>query len=104
MDNRRINEDFFKFVDKHQADDVNRLRLRRCADAGFDVDFAITQIECRRRIRRKLPEMYANPGFLFPSVLATEQATCEEIARYHAGIVGDVERVLDMTAGLCIDD
>ena len=44
MDNRRINEDFFKFVDKHQADDVNRLRLRRCADAGFDVDFAITQI------------------------------------------------------------
>lgn len=104
MDNIRINEAFFKFVAEHEADDVNRLRLRRCTDAGFDVDFAITQIECRKRIRRKLPEIFADPGFLFPSVLATEQATCEEIAKYHAEIVGDVERVLDMTAGLCIDD
>ncbi|MGN1246881.1 MAG: SAM-dependent methyltransferase [Muribaculaceae bacterium] len=104
MDITRINDEFFSFVAEHEDDDVNRLRLKRWRDVEIDVEFAITQIECRKRIRRKLPEIYAEHSFLFPSVLSTEQATCEEIAKYHAEIVGDVGRLLDMTAGLCIDD
>ncbi|MGN1239050.1 MAG: hypothetical protein ACI4UW_09000, partial [Muribaculaceae bacterium] len=98
------NEAMFRFIREHIDDDVNKLRLKRCPQAEFDVDFAITQIECRKRIRRKLPEIYDDGRFLFPSLLSTEQATCETIARYHAAIVGEVDCVLDMTAGLCIDD
>lgn len=98
------NEAMFRFIREHIDDDVNKLRLKRYPQAEFDVDFAITQIECRKRIRRKLPEIYDDGRFLFPSLLSTEQATCETIAKYHAAIVGEVDCVLDMTAGLCIDD
>lgn len=103
MDTMNFGEDFFNFITRHEGDDVARLRLKR-PTAAFDVDFAITQIECRKRIRRKLPELFADSRFLFPSVLTTEQATCEAIAKYHAEILGPVPAVLDMTAGLCVDD
>ena len=104
MDKMNFGDDFFSFIASHESDDVARLRLKRHNTASFDMDFAITQIECRKRIRRKLPEIFADHRFIFPSVLATEQATCETIAKYHADIVGCVESVLDMTAGMCIDD
>ena len=55
MDKMNFGDDFFSFIASHESDDVARLRLKRHNAASFDMDFAITQIECRKRIRRKLP-------------------------------------------------
>ena len=99
-----INDNFFTFIEEHEGDDVEKLRLKRFSNHDFDTSFAITQIECRKKIRKKLPEIYGNKRFLFPSVLSTEQCTSEVVAKYHATIIGEVDSFLDMTGGLCIDD
>ncbi|MDE6692578.1 MAG: class I SAM-dependent methyltransferase, partial [Muribaculaceae bacterium] len=70
----------------------------------FDVDAAITQIECRRKFAKKLAETLAgNPRFMFPDLLSGEQSTSDLLARYHATLIADGERVIDLTAGLGID-
>ena len=99
-----INDNFFTFIEEHDDDDVEKLRLKRFSNHDFDTSFAITQIECRKKIRKKLPEIYGKKRFLFPSVLSTEQCTSEVVAKYHATIIGEVDSFLDMTGGLCIDD
>lgn len=41
---------------------------------------------------------------MFPSIIAAEQASNEAVARYHASLVAPDTSLLDMTAGLGIDD
>lgn len=102
-----VNNEFFDFVEANASADVQRLRLAahgRCH--AFDVQLAITQIECRRKFAAKFAGLFDVRQMLVPSVLACEQATSEAVALWHAGTVaGDVAglRVLDMTAGLGID-
>jgi hypothetical protein len=97
-----INESFFQFVEKNLGENVNKLRLKKFNE-DFDVKFAILQIECLCRIKKKLPEIYDKRNFLFPNILATEQCTAEIIAKFHASLFRPTDKVLDMTAGLCID-
>ncbi len=70
----------------------------------FDVEAAITQIECRKKFGKKLAQTLAsNPHFLFPDVLAGEQSTSDLLAGYHSSLVGEGEKIIDLTAGLGID-
>jgi len=96
---------FWRFVAENIAENPDRLRLRYAGkDLGFDVALAITQIDCRRRVRHKLSAtLAAAPHFLFPHTLSAEQCTSETVALLHAAEVPDGAKVLDMTCGLGID-
>ncbi|MCM1451468.1 MAG: hypothetical protein NC102_04375 [Clostridium sp.] len=97
--------EFWKFVRENAEADASKLRLKyHGAEGGIDFVFAITQIECRKKFAKKLRATLAeHPDFLFPSVLAGEQATSDLLAEFHAGLVEIGERVVDLTAGLGID-
>lgn len=104
-----LSEEFWKFVESNLTSDPSALRLKYHGKAGigFDVGFAIVQIECRRKFSRKFAEtLQSFPRFLFPSVLAGEQATSDRFARFHASLLNGSEhgpRVADLTSGLGID-
>ncbi|MDO5395304.1 MAG: hypothetical protein Q4F07_05005 [Bacteroidales bacterium] len=88
--------------DKNPAD--MRLAYAGKKNDEFDYGFAITQIECRRKFGKKLAQTLGIcPDFVFPSVLAGEQATSDALAHWHAGLVKEGSIVVDMTAGLGID-
>lgn len=94
-----------KFVWEHKDDDPVGLRLRfRGKSLPFDVENAITQIECRQKCSRKLPHLSSLVCFQFPSVLAAEQSTSEVLAQFHASLIPKESHVLDMTCGLGVDD
>lgn len=98
--------EFWRFVEGHCKDDVMRLRLKYhgAHDMPFDVEAAITQIECRQKFSKKLAEtLKANPHFLFPDVIAGEQSTSDQLANFHTSLIAEGERVIDLTAGLGID-
>lgn len=104
MDSISTPVSFFRFIDVNIKEDIAKLRLRHHGNAAeFDVDFAITQIECRKKFRKKLPHFTSSPETLFPSVLAGEQASHEAVAQFHASLFNGSEKVIDMTAGLGID-
>lgn len=98
------NDKMYDFIAREAKSDTLALRLLfKNRESDFDVDFAINQIECRRKCARKLPDFIECPRFLFPSDLAAQQATDSRVARRHAGLVPAGSRWLDLTAGLGID-
>lgn len=105
----KISETLIDFAVRHASDDVNALRLKYSGkktegDEDFDLEFALIQIEARKKARKKIPGFLANSGFVFPSLVASEQATNETVARFHASLVSFGTSLLDLTAGLGIDD
>ncbi|MDE6022865.1 MAG: hypothetical protein K2G13_05115 [Muribaculaceae bacterium] len=103
-----ISRKFIDFVRDHSIDDVVSLRLKYSGkqeeNFDFDLDFALLQIEARRKSRKKIPGFLRHQDFLFPTLLAAEQASNEAIARFHASLIPSQSTLLDLTAGLGIDD
>lgn len=99
-----INSDLLDFVERNAAADPAALLLASSKDIGsFDLCFAITQIEARRKSTSKLKDYIRHRDFIFPDALSAEQATHPKVARFHASLVASGARVLDMTCGLGID-
>lgn len=73
-----------EFISEHAGDDTTRLLLGKTKWPEIDMEKAVTAIECRRKIRTKLPGWYANTGIEYPDKLCTEQCSSEETATYKA--------------------
>lgn len=98
--------DFKQFIAKYSAADPTELRLKAHKFSyDFDVDLAITQIECRKKSNNKLSEIISNPDFLFPDSVSSQQASHQAVAWFHSSLidVNSEKILLDMTAGLGID-
>lgn len=101
-----LHKDFFDFLALHSHDDTHRLRLKAKELTqrypAVPVDFALMQMECRKKYTAKFPVFLSNGATLFPTSLSAEQATAEPVARLHASLYGG-NTLVDMTAGLGID-
>lgn len=78
------------FILEHENDDTSALLLARHRFPDIDIDLAVTTIECRRRLRRKVPSWYAVPSLRFPSRLAAEQCSSEETALVKARVAHSI--------------
>lgn len=97
-------EEYLKFIMDHAHSDVNALRLQYHGKSmPFSVDDACMQIEMRRKTAGKLPWFLHHPGFRFGTAQSAEQASNQNVALFHAVLIGHNRSVLDMTAGLGID-
>ena len=99
-----INDNIVKWIEEHRNDDTTKLRLscRKKEDAST-YEFAIMQIECRKKASKKLHNTLQSPYFVFPTALSAEQCTSDDLAKFHSTLINAGETVLDMTAGLGID-
>ncbi len=96
-----MNEELREWVKAHANDDTLKLRLKYGGKSGMD--YAILQVECRRKAASKLRETLKCDDFEFPTALSAEQCTSDLLAAYHAGLIDEGARVFDMTFGLGID-
>lgn len=101
---RELTDDIIKWIEEHRNDDTTKLRLScRKKDDATIYDFAIMQIECRKKTAKKLHNTLQSPHFIFPTTLSAEQCTSDILAEFHATLINKDETILDMTAGLGID-
>ena len=97
------------FILEHADDDVAGLLLSRGKWPGIDIDKAATIIECRRKIRAKLPEWYAEPEIIYPDRICAEQSSSSATAEYKALVAKEIcsenpsFRMADLTGGLGAD-
>lgn len=89
------------WIENNRNSDTFKLRLN--ARNRETTDFAILQIECRRKTAKKLPHTLQNNRFIFPTALSAEQCTSDLLAQFHATFIRPGEKILDMTSGLGID-
>ncbi len=103
-----VSEKMIEFVQEHENEDTTTMRLKYAGEKAtsfeFDLDFALIQIEARKKAKQKIPGFLANPYFVFPTLLSAEQASNEAVAKYHAKLIAGSSSILDMTAGLGVDD
>lgn len=96
-----------EFIREHENDDTSALLLARHRFPDIDIDLAVTTIECRRRLRKKVPSWYAVPSLRFPSRLAAEQCSSEETALVKARVAHSIaakgRRIADLTGGMGVD-
>ncbi len=94
-----------EFILLHESDDTAALLLARHRFPEIDIDLAATTIECRRRLRKKVPSWYAVSSLCYPSRLAAEQCSSEETARIKARIASSIKagRIADLTGGMGVD-
>ena len=99
-----LSEDILKWIDGHRNDDTTKLRLscRKKDDASI-YEYAIMQIECRKKTAKKLHNTLKSPHFIFPTTLSAEQCTSDDLAEFHSTLINEGETILDMTSGLGID-
>jgi len=96
-----IDDDILTWIKLHANDDVGRLMLKYGSDPVLK--FAIVQIDCRKRTAKKLSETLKCDRFIFPTVLSSEQATSDALAKFHATLIPTGGSVIDLTCGLGID-
>lgn len=95
-----------EFLDLHAGEDALSLRLRYAGkNLDFDLEEALVQIEARKKAAKKLSRFIGCEGFRFPSVVASEQATDQRVASFHAQLVAEIsaKEIIDLTSGLGID-
>lgn len=102
------------FIVEHSSDDTARLILNRNKWPDIDIETAVTAIECRRKIRAKLPEWYDIPELIYPDRISSEQASSSYTASYKADVANSIlrgnetdragqYRIADLTGGLGVD-
>ena len=97
---------YWEFIHQNAGADVMSLSLAygsRKSSLDFDFQDAVMQIEARRKSARKIPWFIAHDRFRFPSLQASEQASNQAVALYHATLIGRDKHIADLTAGLGID-
>ena len=76
-----------EFILAHRDDDTAKLLLSAKKFPGIDVSLAVNTIESRRKLRKKVPEWYAETGLALPSPLSAEQCSSTATAAYKAALV-----------------
>ena len=100
---------FEEFILAHRDDDTAKLLLSAKKFPGIDVSLAVNTIESRRKLRKKVPEWYAETGLALPSTLSAEQCSSTATASYKAALVqriaatGGRPKLADLTGGLGVD-
>lgn len=95
-----------EFIQEHENDDTARLMLSRNRWPDIDIDKAVTIIECRKKLRTKLPEWYEIPEIIYPDKLSSEQSSSSATAKYKASVASRIAnggRIADLTGGLGAD-
>lgn len=95
------NPEFKSFISQYSTTDASTLRLKRFDNLKFDKNLAITQIECRRKAKKKLPELAEK--IAYPTDVSIEQCSSEILAKFHANLFAGCDAVIDLTCGLGID-
>ncbi len=86
----------------HEHVDPAEFAMKHHGRAGFPVRAIAEQIACRKKARKKLPELSRRS--LLYTTLSLEQASGERSARYKSDLEGmQGKTMLDMTGGLGID-
>lgn len=98
-------DDFEGFIIRNADADIPRLLLS-CKDWPARKELAVSTIEARRKLRKKVPEWYSCTSLVYPSALSAEQCSSSAAARYKAALAARISgggRLADLTGGLGVD-
>ena len=110
MIDQLLSKEIQSFIEEHQGDDPNDLRLKYKTIFDIPAALVIDQISGRKKAREKLPTWYNHRRIIYPPSLNLEQSSSERTALQKTKLLKEVmgvavgqSRVLDLTGGLGVD-
>jgi 16S rRNA G966 N2-methylase RsmD len=105
-----LSKEIQSFIEEHQGDDPNDLRLKYKTIFDLPAALVIDQISGRKKAREKIPTWYNHRRIIYPPSLNMEQSSSERTAlqktkllKEMMGVDAGQSRVLDLTGGLGVD-
>lgn len=100
--NPLLHPQIIKFIETHEADDVQALILSRPDIHGVPTKLVAEQIVARRKAKAKLPELYRHHNIIFPPTVNLEQCSSELTAIFKSTVVSG-NSLVDLTGGFGVD-
>ena len=97
LDNKTID-----FIEKYKEEDVHILLLSSHRYKDIDINQAVTIIECRKKLKNKVPEWVSNNRLVYKSKVSAEQSSSSVTARYKQKYCKN-GTIIDLTGGLGVD-
>jgi len=91
-----------EFIQQNKNKTPSEVALLLSKKPELDKEFIINQINGLQKAKKKLPEIYNTPGFIYPSPLSMEQCSSGQTAIYKSKLV-EGKTLIDLTGGLGID-
>lgn len=95
------------FLKQHEHADVQELLLKQKEILGYPASFVADQILARRKVKTKIPSLYANDDVVYPPSLNLEQSSSEETAKFKRELILQLienrNAGCDLTSGFGID-
>jgi 16S rRNA G966 N2-methylase RsmD len=105
-----LSKEIQSFIEEHQEDDPNDLRLKYKTVFGIPAALVIDQIAGRKKTKEKLPTWYHHRRVIYPPSLNLEQSSSERTAlqktkllKEAMGVPAGQSKVLDLTGGFGVD-
>ncbi|OEK06840.1 THUMP-like domain-containing protein [Roseivirga misakiensis] len=97
------NPEIQQFIQDHLNDDPAALMLQAGKYSGWPMKEIVSQIQSKRKARKKLPTWFDATGIVYPPLISMEQCSSEQTASYKADLVKEGSTMADLTGGFGVD-
>ena len=103
MNNSLLEPEVQAFINENLHVDLQQLILKGSPFEQISIQELASQIERKRKAKRKLPTWFNTKEIYYPPKVSIEQTSSEITAKYKADIVAKGDTFLDLTAGFGVD-
>lgn len=95
--------ELFNFIEENLNKQPDKLLLAYSGKLTFDIKLAVSTIEGRKKMLKKMPEWANKKGLVFPNKLCTEQCSSYQTAKFKQRFFHGASVVIDLTGGIGVD-
>lgn len=98
----QINENTRGFIKEHLNDQIHNLALNKHKYQDIDIEYALQDIESRKKLKAKLPEWSDNFNLIMPKQISIQQSSSYLTAIFKAN-KWQAAKSIDLTGGFGVD-
>lgn len=97
-----LNTEIQDFINTNLDSDIATILLKGTHFNGIETSEIVTQIEAKKRCKKKLPTWFNSENICYPNKLNIEQTSSEITAKYKSELVSG-NSIIDITGGFGVD-
>jgi len=102
LNTKILHKEIQDFINSNLKADITKLILKGSPFETTSIQEIATQIEAKKRCKKKLPTWFSAKNIYYPNKLNIEQTSSEIAAKYKASLVSGTT-LIDLTAGFGVD-
>lgn len=102
MNTHILNIEIQEFINNNLNSEISPILLKGTHFNGIETSEIVTQIEAKKRCKKKLPTWFNSENIYYPNKLNIEQTSSEITAKYKSELISG-NSIIDITGGFGVD-